>query len=47
MVEAISVVPVGDNGPMKGQAPVDPILVKKVSIVGEPDALPAAPKKKK
>jgi peptidyl-prolyl cis-trans isomerase A (cyclophilin A) len=50
VVEQISQVAVGDNGPMKGQAPVDPILIKKVSIVGEPDVVPkaaAAPKKKK
>jgi cyclophilin family peptidyl-prolyl cis-trans isomerase len=48
VVNQISQVPVGDNGPMKGQAPVDPILIKKVSIVGEPDAPPKpAPKKKK
>jgi cyclophilin family peptidyl-prolyl cis-trans isomerase len=33
VVEAISNVPVGDNGPMPGQAPVTPILVKKVSII--------------
>jgi cyclophilin family peptidyl-prolyl cis-trans isomerase len=40
VVDAISQVPVGDHGPMPGQAPVDPILIKKVSIVGEPDAPP-------
>lgn len=33
VVDAISNVPVGDNGPMPGQAPVTPILVKKVSII--------------
>jgi cyclophilin family peptidyl-prolyl cis-trans isomerase len=33
VVDAISNVPVGDNGPMPGQAPVTPILVKKVSIL--------------
>ena len=37
VVDAISQVPVGDHGPMKGEAPVDPILIKKVSIVGEPE----------
>lgn len=42
VVDAISAVPVGDHGPMPGQAPVDPILIKKVSVVGEPE--PAAPK---
>jgi hypothetical protein len=54
VVDAISAVPVGDHGPMPGQAPVDPILIKKVSIVGEPDlpapkapaAKPVAKKKK-
>jgi len=38
VVDKISVVPRGDNGPMKGQAPVDPITILKVSIV--PDAAP-------
>ncbi len=33
VVDAISNVPVGDNGPMPGQAPLTPILVKKVSIL--------------
>jgi cyclophilin family peptidyl-prolyl cis-trans isomerase len=33
VVDAINNVPVGDNGPMPGQAPVTPILVKKVSIL--------------
>lgn len=42
VVDAISAVPVGDHGPMPGQAPVDPILIKKVSVVGEPE--PTAPK---
>jgi len=41
VVDAISQVPVGDHGPMPGQAPVDPILIKKVSVVGEPDPPPA------
>jgi peptidyl-prolyl cis-trans isomerase A (cyclophilin A) len=44
VVDQISQVAVGDNGPMKGEAPVDPILIKKVSIIGEPAA---ATKKKK
>ena len=35
VADAINVVPVGDNGPMPGQAPIDPILIKKVSIIGE------------
>ena len=47
VVDKINDVPVGDNGPMKGQAPVDPILIKKVSIIGEPEAAPKAPAKKK
>ena len=42
VVDAITKVPVGDHGPMPGQAPVDPILIKKVTIVGEPQA--TAPK---
>ncbi|HXR94632.1 MAG TPA: peptidylprolyl isomerase [Rhizomicrobium sp.] len=49
VVDAINQVPVGDNGPMKGEAPVDPILIEKVSIVGEPNMAPkaAAPAKRK
>ena len=50
VVDAISAVPVGDHGPMPGQAPVEPILIKKVSVVGEPDPVPSktkAPSKKK
>ena len=39
VVDKINEVPVGDNGPMKGQAPVDPILIKKVTIIGEPENL--------
>ena len=45
VVDEIAQVPVGDNGPMKGQAPVDPILIKKISIIGE-HAQKAAAKKK-
>ena len=33
VVDAIGAVPTGDDGPMKGQAPVDPILVKKIAVV--------------
>lgn len=33
VVDAIGTVPVGDNGPMPGQAPVTPILIKRVAIV--------------
>ena len=43
VVDRIAQVPVGDDGPMKGQAPVEPIPIKKVSIIGEPKA--AAKKK--
>ncbi len=49
VVDAIAAVPVGDHGPMPGQAPVDPILIKTVSVVGEPEApapKPTAKKKK-
>ena len=46
VVDKISEVAVGDHGPMPGQAPVDPIVITKVSIVGEADA-PKAPVKKK
>ena len=49
VLDRISQVPVGDNGPMPGQAPVDPILIKKVTVVGEPEPPPAKtpPKKRK
>jgi peptidylprolyl isomerase/peptidyl-prolyl cis-trans isomerase B (cyclophilin B) len=33
VVDAINAVPVGDDGPMPGQAPVDPILVKKITLL--------------
>ena len=33
VVDAIGNVPTGDNGPMPGQAPVTPIVVKKVSLL--------------
>jgi cyclophilin family peptidyl-prolyl cis-trans isomerase len=33
VVDKIAAVPVGDNGPMKGQAPVDPITIVKVQIL--------------
>jgi peptidyl-prolyl cis-trans isomerase A (cyclophilin A) len=33
VVDAIGAVPTGDNGPMPGQAPVTPIVVKKVSLL--------------
>lgn len=36
VVDRIAAVPVGDHGPMPGQAPVDPILVKKVSRLPDP-----------
>ena len=34
VVDRIAAVPLGDNGPMPGAAPADPILIKKVSEVG-------------
>ena len=38
VVDQIAQVPVGGGkGPMAGQEPLDPVLIKKVSIVGEPD----------
>jgi peptidyl-prolyl cis-trans isomerase A (cyclophilin A) len=33
VVDAIGEVPTGDNGPMPGQAPVTPILIKKVTLL--------------
>jgi len=33
VVDAIGNVPVGDDGPMPGQAPVDPILIKKIAVL--------------
>lgn len=36
VVDAIAQVPVGDHGPMKGEAPVTPIIIKKISILPEP-----------
>lgn len=33
VADKISEVPVGDNGPMQGQAPVQPIVIKKVSVI--------------
>jgi cyclophilin family peptidyl-prolyl cis-trans isomerase len=45
VVDKIDQVAVGDDGPMKGQAPVDPILIKKISIIGEPAPKAAAKKK--
>lgn len=47
VVDAISNVPVGDHGPMPGQAPIDPILIKKVSVVGEPEPAQAKTSAKK
>ena len=47
VVDKISEVPVGDHGPMAGQAPVDPVTITKVSIVGEPETPAKAPTKKK
>ncbi|HEY0105333.1 MAG TPA: peptidylprolyl isomerase [Rhizomicrobium sp.] len=36
VVDAIAKVPLGDNGPMKGQAPVEPIAITKVTILPAP-----------
>jgi cyclophilin family peptidyl-prolyl cis-trans isomerase len=33
VVDKIGAVPVGDNGPMPGQAPVTPILISKVTLL--------------
>ncbi|HXC57435.1 MAG TPA: peptidylprolyl isomerase [Rhizomicrobium sp.] len=38
VIDKIAAVPVGDNGPMKGAAPVEPIVITKVSLL--PDAAP-------
>jgi cyclophilin family peptidyl-prolyl cis-trans isomerase len=42
LVDAMSAVPVGDKGPMPGEAPVNPIVIKKVTIVAGTDNTPAA-----
>ncbi|HEX4106276.1 MAG TPA: peptidylprolyl isomerase [Rhizomicrobium sp.] len=47
VVDKIDQVAVGDDGPMKGQAPMDPILIKKISIIGEPNAPTKQAAKKK
>jgi cyclophilin family peptidyl-prolyl cis-trans isomerase len=36
VVDAIAAAPVGDNGPMAGEAPLMPIVISKVSILPEP-----------
>ncbi len=36
VVDKIAAVPVGDHGPMPGQAPVDPITILKVSVLPDP-----------
>ena len=33
VVDRIGNVPVGDNGPMPGQTPVTPILIKRIAVV--------------
>jgi cyclophilin family peptidyl-prolyl cis-trans isomerase len=33
VVDAIGKVAVGDDGPIPGQAPVEPILIKKISLL--------------
>ncbi len=48
VVDRIAAVPVGGGvGPMPDQEPVEPILIKTVSIVGEPDRPPRKSPKKK
>jgi peptidyl-prolyl cis-trans isomerase A (cyclophilin A) len=47
VVARISEVPVGDHGPMKGAAPIDPVTVKKVTVIGDAAPKPATAKKKK
>jgi cyclophilin family peptidyl-prolyl cis-trans isomerase len=47
VVDAISNVAVGDHGPMPGQAPIEPILITKVSVAGEPEPAPAKAAKNK
>ena len=41
VVDAIGNVPIGDNGPMPGEAPVTPIMMKKVTIVLGNQTIPA------
>lgn len=36
VVDKIATVPLGDNGPMKGQAPIDPITIGKVTLLPSP-----------
>jgi hypothetical protein len=38
VVDKIARVPLGDRGPMAGAAPVDPIVIRKVSVM--PQAQP-------
>ncbi len=45
VVDAINAVPVGDGGPMAGQWPLTPIVIKKVSIVPGSDAMMLPEKK--
>jgi peptidyl-prolyl cis-trans isomerase A (cyclophilin A) len=40
VVDKIGKAPVGDNGPMKGQAPVDPITILKVQLLPDTAATP-------
>ena len=40
VIDAIGKVPVGDNGPMKGQAPVDPVTILKVQVLPDTAAAP-------
>ena len=37
IADQMSVVPVGDKGPMPGEAPVTPIVITKMRVIGEPE----------
>ena len=43
VVDAISKVPVGDKGPMPGQAPITPITIKVTIVPGTDDSAASAP----
>ena len=48
VVDRIALVPTGGAGPMPGEAPITPVVINKVSIVGEvekPEPKKAAAKK--
>lgn len=43
IADQMSVVPVGDKGPMPGEAPVTPIVITKMRVIGEPEPPPRKP----